>query len=236
MHDRSNSTQTLIKDAYGKILTMISESKLKPSEFISHRNLAEELKISKQPVSMALQWLERDGVVKSTPRVGTRIKHVTAEDMWGMLQWRIGLEVRTVVLACKYGSKENIERLLEQAKELDSLIGRKDVPVKKIYRKEMDFHLLIADMSACERLRQELDKLNIYYLKNSLCEAVRITRQETPLKAAVSHRKIVEAIIAGNSHSAAELMEKHLEQSSDMKKFVEWYKNNNTPLGRNKID
>ena len=227
MQKATTTKDTLIEQSYGQILLMIGDGRLKPSEFISHRLLAEQLKVSKQPIGVALQRLEYDGVVESVPRVGTRVRQVTAEDMWGMLQWRLGLEMRTATLAAEYGEPGEQKELRRLAEILDETIIKSDCPLAAIRRRDMDFHLALAEASHCQRLRQELCKLNIYYLKSILCEAVQISREGLLGIPIVRHVEIADAILARNRSLAAELMEKHIEQSPDMKKFSEWYKNNN---------
>lgn len=216
---------TLIDQAYNNILIMIGDGRLRPSEIISHRSLAETLNISKQPIGIALQKLEADGVVESMPRIGTLVRQVTAEDMWGMLQWRIGLEMRTIALASEYIGNSQLEKLQDMAAELDQNILKSNGSGKELRQQDMEFHLFLADCSECLRLRQELSKLNIYYLKSVLCEAVRVTRSEAlSPRSFISHAKLVDAIRNGNSENAAETMRRHIESSSDMRKFTEWYK------------
>ena len=48
---------------------------------MSRRALASELGMSVIPVTEAIQRLEMDGLVESWPRVGTRVKVPTAQDI-----------------------------------------------------------------------------------------------------------------------------------------------------------
>ncbi len=217
--------ETLIEQTYKNILTMIANGKLKPSAFLSHRLLAEELNVSKQPVGIALQWLENDGIVESVPRVGTRIRQVTAEDMWGMLQWRMALETRIASLACCYANSSDIDKLQKKAYKVDEMIGNPKLDLTELQQADMAFHISLAKASHCEKLKNELSKINIYYLKNMLCEAVQMTRESIPSRSAVTHSEIAAAIAKGDSRLACEMVEQHLELSSDMRRFVEWYKN-----------
>lgn len=218
-------SETLTDRAYDRILSMIGDGKLKQAEIISHRSLAETLKISKQPICIALQKLESDGVVESIPRIGTQIRQITAEDMWGMLQWRISLEVRVVALASEYASDVSLARIAEMAFELDSSIIHFNGDIKSLRQKDMEFHLSLAECAECKRLRQELSKLNIYYMKSVICEAVQVAQADvTPAKIPVSHVKIIEAVKSHDPECASQLMLAHIEGSSDMRRFTEWYK------------
>jgi DNA-binding FadR family transcriptional regulator len=86
--------------------------------------------------------------------------------------------MRTAALASEYIEKSQLRRLQEMALELDRNILRSNGSGKELRQLDMEFHLFLADCSECLRLRQELSKLNIYYLKSILCEAVRVTRTE----------------------------------------------------------
>ena len=59
--------------AYSAILELIVNGELGRVDSISHRQLAQRLGMSKQPVAMALDRLEQDGIVESAARVGTRL-------------------------------------------------------------------------------------------------------------------------------------------------------------------
>ena len=67
-------TASLAHRAYVEIRDKILKGDLPVGVALSRRKLAEELKVSVPPITEALQHLERDGLVESKPRVGTRVR------------------------------------------------------------------------------------------------------------------------------------------------------------------
>src|SRR5689334_3381230 len=60
--------------AYLEIRNKILKGDLAVGEALSRRKLAAELGISVPPITEALQRLEREGLLESKPRVGTRVR------------------------------------------------------------------------------------------------------------------------------------------------------------------
>jgi DNA-binding GntR family transcriptional regulator len=64
---------SLSEQAYYSIRERILKGEIPLGAPLSRRRLADELGMSLLPVAEALQSLERDGLVESQPRVGTRV-------------------------------------------------------------------------------------------------------------------------------------------------------------------
>lgn len=222
MENTADNPNSLIETAYNGILALIAEKSLKGGDLISQRGLAEKLEMSKQPVSFALKQLEEEGIVVSIPRVGTKIRSFSPEDVWGMLQWRIAIESRAVVLACEWISREQLEALTRLAMQLDNQKARSASAEKNFRRLEVEFHQKLAEGSACEKLARELKKLNIYFLKTMLCNLLEVFEPGT--RQAIPHLNIVEAVKKADPGEAGKIVTYHIELSRDMGAFVAWYR------------
>lgn len=208
--------------AYHRLLELMGNGSLQAGDFISHRQLANRLNIGKLSISQALDILEQKGLVESIPKVGTRIRPVTPEDIWGVLQWRIALECRTAFLAAQWISPEQRKKLLPLGQELDELVRNPPQQMEITYRheKEKEFHLFVAECTHCERLVADLQNLDIYFLMLLSSDLIQAFRRNIRL---VPHEQIAEAILAGDASCAAERMQRHLEESPEMAGFTEWY-------------
>ena len=204
--------------AYDSLYKMIMNRTIQAGDIVSHRSLATRLNIGKQPVSEALTILERSGIVESIPKVGTRVLPVTAEDLWGTLQWRIAVERRSAFLAAQWIEPHQKSKLLRLSRTLDAQILEppEEMEISHRQQQEMEFHLFIAECAHCKRLEVELKDLDIYFLKVMLNDLVKALRRNEQL---VPHERIAEEIIMGHAEAAAELMQKHLDQSPDMEVF-----------------
>ena len=69
-----NPRGTLAEEAYLRIREDILRGNLVIGAPVSRRSLAKALDMSMLPVAEALQRLEREGLVESRPRVGTRVR------------------------------------------------------------------------------------------------------------------------------------------------------------------
>src|ERR1041385_2060227 len=74
-------SDSLASRAYVEIRNKILKGDLAVGEALSRRKLASELGISVPPISEALQRLEREGLLESKPRVGTRVRVPTPRDV-----------------------------------------------------------------------------------------------------------------------------------------------------------
>src|SRR5579875_1457894 len=95
---RSAASISLAKRAYSDIRNAILRGDLPLGCPISRRNLARDLGMSVVPISDALQRLESEGLVESWPRVGTRVKVPTAQDIRGYYVVREALESQSARL------------------------------------------------------------------------------------------------------------------------------------------
>jgi DNA-binding GntR family transcriptional regulator len=218
---------TLSDQVYDQLIDLIANGEIKPASVVSHRQLAETLKISKQPINFALKRLEREGIVESLPRIGTRILPVDAEEMWGMLQWRVAMESHTVALACEWAKPEQLEILLQKARQIDKLPWQ-GIPRNERIKADVDFHLYLAECSGCRVLRDKLSSLNIFYLKSLLFELFEFQPKEKK-QYSVTHTDLARAIQTGKTSHAVLLLKKHLEESPDMLFFTTWYRKNRCP-------
>jgi DNA-binding GntR family transcriptional regulator len=214
------STTGLADQAYQQLLELISEGKIREADIISHRDLAVRLGMSKLPIGTALKRLEREGLVKSAQRVGTRVCRIDAEAMWGMLQWRIALECQIARLACGWIDPAGADRLLDAAQKVEQLFS---LSYKNAFQADVEFHLLLGDLCGCRRLREELDRLNIYYIKMVICEAVSAATQKPPFPPP-DHQTLAQAILSGPPEEAEKCMREHLENSTSLYGFVQWYR------------
>ena len=84
--------------AYLEIRNKILKGDLAVGEALSRRALAAELGISVPPITEALQRLEREGLLESKPRVGTRVRVPTPRDVEDRSLLREALETQAARL------------------------------------------------------------------------------------------------------------------------------------------
>src|SRR5690348_12287105 len=117
----SSTTDTLAERAYAEIREKILQGVYALGAPLSRREIAGELGMSFVPVSEALQRLEQEGLVESRPRVGTRVRAPSADDVRQRYILREALESQAArEFAKRAGAREKIE-LQQMAAHLDQL-------------------------------------------------------------------------------------------------------------------
>jgi DNA-binding GntR family transcriptional regulator len=218
----------MVLQAYRRLLQMIEERKIRPADVVSHRQLAKLLEMSKTPVGLALQRLEQDGLVHSVARSRTQVRRIDADTMWDMINWRIALECQIARLACTLITPPAAKRLWRLACQVDKLYIKSP---QASFSSDMKFHLDLGTICGCDKLRSELEKLNIYYLKLAVHETVPM-QERPPLSSTPDHRTLVKAIMAGDPEKAERRMREHLENSALTARFMAWYRQTRLPASQ----
>jgi GntR family transcriptional regulator, rspAB operon transcriptional repressor len=157
-------TASLAQRAYLEIRNKILKGDLPVGAAISRRKLAEELNISVPPVMEALQRLEREGLVESKPRVGTRVRIPTRRDVEDRSLVREALETQAARLFAERATTEEREELKQMGRRVDQLYaacesnsGDRDF-LFSVNSYHMKMHLRIADCARCAALRDAIEK------------------------------------------------------------------------------
>lgn len=164
---RNSESLSLSLRAYTEIRASILSGRLPMGSPISRRKLAQELRMSVVPVSDALQRLETEELVESWPRVGTRVRVPTIQDIRGHYIVREALESQSARLFSQKASPEEREQILQSAKELDSGYRRlgagKLAPEETfhLHERHFRFHIRIAECSGYRALCQAIERNQI---------------------------------------------------------------------------
>jgi DNA-binding GntR family transcriptional regulator len=135
---------------------------------LSRRQLAAELGMSFLPVSEALQRLEHEGLVESRPRVGTRVRCPTPQDLRDHCILREALECQSARLFAEKASSDERSELLCMARRLDALMqeaGANDGADREMVFQAQSyhaaFHMRIAECTGSTALRDAISKNQI---------------------------------------------------------------------------
>lgn len=217
---RTKNKTSLVERAYRGVLALLIKGELRSSDWISQRALAERFGMSKIPIAMAMKRLQQEGLMETVPYSGTRVCSVDAKEVWGMIQWRIGLECRMARLAGEWMTPDQVARLRQDAEELDRQCAS-PLFVDALLS-DVKFHLTLADLCGCPLLRRELERLDIFRVKVTVCEVVAASVQTSPTRAP-DHRDLIETLASGDPDKAEHCMRTHLELAPGFYGFLKWY-------------
>jgi DNA-binding GntR family transcriptional regulator len=208
--------EPLGRTVYESILERILSGQYPLGAPLSRRRLADEFATSLVPVAEALQRLEREGLVESQPRVGTRVRVPTAADVRGSYAIREALESQSARLFCESAGEKDKRALLRMAKRLDILAAGRDrhagdrAAILEFDKAHLAFHMRIPESSGCKELVDAVKQSRILIF-NWLFG---VSAQLPPLPPHW-HERLVDVLNSGDILAADEAMRKHVRYRFD---------------------
>lgn len=197
----------LKEQAYTAIIDRIQTGVFAPGSFLSERQLAALLGMSKTPIKAALERLERDGFIVVSPQQGIVVREISIKDIADQFELRLALE--------SYVAKEIAGRISEKSQKAFTVNLRHQAAaaakgqVTRLVQLDADFHLLMCDVFGNQAILQCL----VQHRAKMHRVIYQVMAQGTQrLKDAVrEHKAIYVALRSGKSARAVKLIEQHLE-------------------------
>jgi len=198
--------QSLVDSVCERILDILHSRGLAGPETLSVAGLAEELGVSRTPVNMALVRLESAGLVQRYAGKGWTTTPLSLEDIEGIFDLKDLLEPFAARRAAERVTPEGTAELLgsvdamEAASEAGDLAGWVEA--------DRRYHALLHELAGNRRLRQFQEQLNnqLYRL-----ECGHLTMEGRMAVACQEHRRIAEAVAAGEADLAARQARAHVQ-------------------------
>jgi GntR family transcriptional regulator, rspAB operon transcriptional repressor len=208
--------QSLSSRAYQQIRDEILSGDLSIGDVLSRRRLAERLNMSFLPITEALKCLETEGLVESRPRIGTRVRVPSEQDIRDSNVIREALESQAARLCASSVTEEEKQQLRTSARHLDELqkmcvLESADSRfLFSVHTYHMQFHMRIAELSRCPGLCRAIEKEQVLIF-NWLYDiaADRRTQPEA------FHSTLAEALCSGDSLQADTAMRAHVRYGLD---------------------
>lgn len=161
------SGESLSTRAYHQIREEILSGKLLMGDVLSRRGLAKKLNMSFLPITEALKCLETEGLVESRPRIGTRVRVPTEQDIRDSNVIREALESQAARLCAQNITADEKHQLRTAARHLDKL--QKMCALEpadsrflfSVHTYHMQFHRQIAELSRCPGLCRAIEKEHV---------------------------------------------------------------------------
>lgn len=208
---KSEMPGNLVERAYQLTLDKILRGQLPLGAVVSRRSLAEQFGMSFIPVTGALQRLEREGLLESRPRAGTRVKIPTPEEVQGRFEMREALECQSARLCAERSTLQeqlDLKRSAEQVDILYARAGSDGADEELIFAKDRyhtELHTKIAVYARSEALRAAIENAHVLVF-NWLYNTV---AGQTVLPEGF-HQQLIEAIISGDPDAAEAAMRAHV--------------------------
>ncbi|MDB5699774.1 MAG: transcriptional regulator [Alphaproteobacteria bacterium] len=199
----------------GQIATIMEQRLMlgayQPGEMLSFNMLADEFKVSRQPVSVAISHLRASGYVEVLPQVGCRVVHPSLPDIVDFFTVLGKIESTVAAMAAKR-HEPNEGKLLLKLDPPQKLSNMAAIANRRAYIAYVDkFHDMLWKMARTPLLESKiagLRRLSNFYLWQGMP-----TLAPSAAKTLISERtEIAKAIVARDSRRAAALMERHISE------------------------
>lgn len=201
---------TYQKQAYDYVREQIINLGLKPGEFITDKQIAEQLNTSRTPVREAFHRLEKEGLLVNEARKGWQVYSLTLEDIYEIFELKSAIEgmaVRKAAESKDEALRDELSTAFEYMKQAAAANNREEWL-------EADIHLhntlfLMADNVRAERF---IANLNDQWHRLRLGYDAMQGRTARSIK---EHEAFVKSVLAGDADSAEQHMRTHLERVRD---------------------
>ena len=163
--ERNGKRIELSERAYQFVRDRILTGEYSFGTIISRRDIAAELGMSLVPINEAMSRLENESLIENTPRVGTKVRTPTPQDIRGFWAVREGLETQAARLYARMASNKERAEVIELAQQLDlmheSATSTDEPNSAGLYQwrcAHMRFHTRIAECTNLPFLMQQIEK------------------------------------------------------------------------------
>jgi DNA-binding GntR family transcriptional regulator len=208
---RKSGAKSRATRAYEQIRDEILRGNLAMGDILSRRRLAEKLNMSFVPITEALQRLESEGLVESRPRIGTRVRIPTKQDILDSYIIREALETQAARLCCEQMTASEKDQLLRAAKHLDKLFAASTAESEdsgflfSVHTYHMQFHMRIAEYGRSTRLLRAIEKEQVLVFNWLYDTAAQQRHLPTNF-----HHDLAKALCSGNIADTDNAMRSHI--------------------------
>jgi DNA-binding GntR family transcriptional regulator len=209
----SQDSRTLADRVFARLQDDIVLGVLKPGTKLGETELAARYGVSRGPLREAIRRLESRRLLERIPHVGTRVASLEAADLIEIYRVREALEGLAARLAAENMTDAEVAGLWELLALHEQQQDLQEDIAYFQHAGDLDFHYRIIQGSHNRTL--------IDLLIGEIYHRVRMYRYQfsmtanRPKKALGEHRRIVEAIEAGDGEMAELLMRRHISRARD---------------------
>lgn len=197
---------TLVVKVANQIREAIKSGKLKPGEHIIEGDLAMDMGISRFPIREAIRYLEKEGLVTTTPYKGAHVTELTEKDLEEIYSLRIVIEELAIRTLIKHLDSEKVKKL-ESVVTAMKQVAKNCRTIEEVIDVDLSFHRTICELAENRRLLELWLNLS-HQLRAFIVLDDHLYGDDTPEKTLETHYPVFEAIKKGDSDLAVNQMKK----------------------------
>ncbi len=195
--------------AHAALKALILDNALPPGSQLLESELALQLGLSRTPVREAMVRLQQEGLVAITPRHGMRVLPIAAGDMREIYAVLTALEpMAAELLARRADPAAGLERLSAACDAMEAALAAEDRPGWAAA--DEAFHLGLAELCGNRRLAGMVMQV---WEQSHRARLFTLQQRPLPARSTAEHRRVLEAIAAGEADRARSLYHRHRARS-----------------------
>jgi DNA-binding GntR family transcriptional regulator len=189
--------------AYRALKAMAMTFAFEPGARLPEEPLAKQLEVSRTPLREALHRLASEQLVVAVPGRGFAARRLDVQEVVDLYEARLALETFIARTAAARASEPDLDAL--EAYLDGSIEVQGTAPVEDLLALDEGFHRRVAGLAGNAELVRMLENLHarIHFFRWADMHGRRDRTQ-------AEHRRIVQALRAGDGDAAARLMERHI--------------------------
>ena len=194
--------------AYSYIKSAIMSGELSAGDRIKEELIAEKIGVSRTPIRHAIQKLTAQGFVSTLHNSGARVADWSSQDLEEITQMRALLEGFGAGIAARKVSEYDLATLEGLAADMEAAANRASrEDLEAITELNSRFHMAIIEASGNRRLAEVIGNLAHPLLVQRRFSAFSPERLRRSMD---QHREIIDALRAGSSDWATNIMRAHI--------------------------
>ncbi len=201
----------LVDQVYQAIRKQILSGTLNPKSPLRQEELAEQLGVSRQPVSHALVLLEREGLVSDYGRKGKMVAPIVPEQLRNLYQVRGAIDGLAAYLCATRVNNEVRNLLNKLVDQGDAATGNGSI--QSLALADIAFHRALYEQSGNPEIMRLADQ-SWSHMVRSMHQVL----EDQSLRSGIwdDHRAIADAIIDGDPELARERATEHANSAGQM--------------------
>lgn len=208
MPSSAKAPRELFKNvAYDILRSRFDNRQYAPGAFLSERQLADELGMSKTPVKAALERLELEGFITITPQSGIVVRELNLDEITQMYEMRLALDGFVLRALAGRLTKEQAAKWEGNLDRYAEVEGKQEL-LRDAVLLDAEFHLLPSQFLGNRLIISTMQQFSV-----QIFQVINRVFSRLPSRVSQSldeHREIVNAVKQGKGELARELGEIHL--------------------------
>lgn len=199
------NSKTLVDQVYSVLLDAICDGTLSPGERLTQSNVAERLKVSRQPIHNALLVLKTQGFVRASGRRGLAVAPINQSLFDSIYEFRSAIEPLAVRLAAARVTPEQIS--LGRALVADGKTMTRRRNIRGMIETDMNFHMFLYELSGNPLIIDTM-RLNWQHLRRAMGAVLQF--KNISMRVWKEHASVVDALSDHDTDTAVKRIKAHI--------------------------